>query len=181
MSKSVRRILDGLYFAGGVASALCLLAIVCLIMLQILSRNFGFTFRGGPDYAGYSMAAASFLGFAYALNHGSHIRVSLFVHALGRYRFWGEVWCFGVGSIVATIFAWYACNFTYETYRFKDISSGLDATPLWIPQMPMAIGSVLLAICFWDNLVTLFLTRSDNIKDNSISEPTGQNASAGEH
>ncbi|MDJ0613504.1 MAG: TRAP transporter small permease [Rhizobiaceae bacterium] len=171
MGKSVRKILDGMYLAGGVAAALCLIAIVCLIVLQIASRNFGFAFRGGPDYAGYAMAAASFLGFAYALNHGAHIRVSLLVSALGRYRFWGELWCYGVGTAITSIFAWYACNFTYESYRFKDISSGLDATPLWIPQLSMAIGSILLAICFWDNLITLIMKREPNVLEGSVDEP----------
>ncbi|MEM7288983.1 MAG: TRAP transporter small permease [Pseudomonadota bacterium] len=170
MAKSVRKILDGMYLAGGIAAALCLIAIVCLIVLQIASRNFGFPFRGGPDYAGYAMAAASFLGFAYALNHGAHIRVSLLVSALGKYRFWGEVWCYGVGTAITSIFAWFACNFTYESYRFNDISSGLDATPLWIPQLSMAAGSLLLALCFWDNLITLLMTRSSNIHETSVSE-----------
>jgi len=165
MGKSLRRLLDGLYLAGGIVAAFFLLTIVSLIILQVAARNFGFAFRGAPDYAGYSMAAASFLSFAYALNHGAHIRVSLLIHALGKYRFWGEVWCYGVATATATIFAWFACKFTYESYRFNDISSGIDATPLWIPQMAMAIGSVLLAISFWDNLITLFLKGKPNVNE----------------
>ncbi len=170
MKKTVRRILDGLYLAGGIASALCLIGIVTLIVLQIASRNIGFSFRGGPDYAGYAMAAASFLGFAYALNHGAHIRVTLMISAMGRYRYWGEVWCFIVGTAISTVFAWFACKFTYESYRFNDISSGLDATPLWIPQLSMAVGSILLAICFWDNLITLLFTKKPNVIESSITD-----------
>jgi len=174
MKHTVRRCLDSLYLAGGIAAALCLVTIVCLIVLQIASRNFGFPFRGGPDYAGYAMAAGSFLGFAYALNHGSHIRVSLLVSALGKYRFWGEVWCYCIGTIITTTFAWFACKFTYESYKFNDISSGLDATPLWIPQISMAVGSILLAICFWDNLVVLISSGSANVRENLISKTEGE-------
>ncbi|MEM8648905.1 MAG: TRAP transporter small permease [Pseudomonadota bacterium] len=170
MKKTVRRILDGLYLAGGIASALCLIGIVTLIVLQIASRNIGFSFRGGPDYAGYAMAAASFLGFAYALNQGAHIRVTLMISAMGRYRYWGEVWCFIVGTAISNVFAWFACKFTYESYRFNDISSGLDATPLWIPQLSMAVGSILLAICFWDNLITLLFTKKPNVIESSITD-----------
>jgi TRAP-type C4-dicarboxylate transport system permease small subunit len=36
---------------------------------------------------------------------------------------------------------------------FNDISTGNDATPLWIPQIAMAVGTVLLAIAFVDELV----------------------------
>ena len=32
-------------------------------------------------------------------------------------------------------------------------AKGQDATPIWIPQLAMSVGAVLLAICFWDNLV----------------------------
>lgn len=162
MGKSIRRILDGLYLAGGIAAAIFLISIVVIILLQVASRNFGFPFRGGAQYAGYAMAAASFLSFAYALNHGAHIRVSLLLTVLGRHRYWGEVWCYFAGMVTSTIFAWYACKFTWESRRFNDISSGLDATPLWIPQLAMAAGSVLLALCFWDNLVTLLRTGKTN-------------------
>jgi TRAP-type C4-dicarboxylate transport system permease small subunit len=169
MPNILRRTLDGIYLAGGIASAFCLIAIVCLIILQIASRNFGFAFRGGADYAGYAMAAASFLGFAYALNHGAHIRVSLLVNSLGKYRFWGELWCFGIATVVSTLFAWFACKFTYNTYRFNDVSSGLDATPLWIPQVTMAVGSVILALSFWDNLVTLIVEKRTNVRESGLA------------
>lgn len=163
MRTLIRKTLDGLYKASGAASALCLIAIVVLILLQVASRYFGFAFRGGSDYSGYAMAAASFFGFSYALNHASHIRVSLLLTWLGRRRYLGELWCFVVGTATATVFAWFACSFTYDTWRFKDVSSGLDATPLWIPQLSMAIGSVIFAICFWDNLISLLLTGKSNL------------------
>ncbi|MEM1366302.1 MAG: TRAP transporter small permease [Pseudomonadota bacterium] len=168
MHQTIRKWLDRLYLASGIASALCLIAIVSLILLQVASRTFGFAFRGGSDYSGYAMAAASFLGFAYALNTGSHIRVSLLLNNLGRYRHWGEVWCYGVATAATTYFAYHACIFTYQTWRFKDVSSGLDATPLWIPQMSMAVGSVIFAICFWDNLLTLLLRRRSNIVEGGL-------------
>ncbi|MEL6751846.1 MAG: TRAP transporter small permease [Pseudomonadota bacterium] len=173
----MRTFLDRLYLASGIISALCLLAIVTLILLQVASRAFGFPFRGGSDYSGYAMAAASFFGFAYALQHGAHIRVSLLLTALGRFRFLGEVWCYALGTALTTYFAYQACLFTHQTWRFKDVSSGLDATPLWIPQMSMAVGSVIFAIAFWDNLVTLLTTSKARVK---AEELDGQNVGAGE-
>ena len=165
---TVRKALDALYLASGIVAALALVSIVALILLQSASRIFVFPFRGGSDYAGYAMAAASFFGFAYALQHGAHIRVSLLLTALGRHRFWGEVWCYGLGTVLTVWFAWQACEFTYESWRFKDVSSGLDATPLWIPQMGMAIGSVIFAIAFIDNLVSLVATGRARVVDQTL-------------
>ena len=80
-ARALRRALDALYLAGGVVAALFMIAILVLIVLQMLARWTGQVFPGATDYAGYCMAAASFFAFAYALNHGAHIRVSLMLTA----------------------------------------------------------------------------------------------------
>ena len=171
--RTVRRALDALYLASGILAALALVAIVALILLQVGSRLFAIPFRGGSDYAGYAMAAASFFGFAYALQHGAHIRVELLLTALGRRRFWGEVWGYGLGVLLTSHFAWQASVFTYESWKFKDVSSGLDATPLWIPQIAMAAGSVVFAIAFIDNFVSLLLTGSPRVRESGIEDEGG--------
>jgi TRAP-type C4-dicarboxylate transport system permease small subunit len=168
--KRLRQALDWLYILGGVLAALFLIAILLLIVLQMLARWTGEVFPGAPDYAGYCMAAASFFAFAYALNHGAHIRVSLLLNAMGSKRWWGEVWCFSVGSVLSTYFAFYAVKANYWSNLLNDISQGQDATPIWIPQLAMSIGSVMLAICFWDNLVRLVFTGAHGMKSNVIAE-----------
>ncbi|MEL6503177.1 MAG: TRAP transporter small permease [Pseudomonadota bacterium] len=167
----IRKGLDALYAACGAIAALAILAIVTLILMQVAARAFDFPFRGGADYAGYAMAAASFFGFAYALQHGAHIRVSLLLSVLGKHRFWGEVWCYGFAAVLSSWFAYHACLFTYQTWRFKDVSSGLDATPLWIPQVSMAVGSVVFAIAFIDNFVSLFVTGEARVKSGELETP----------
>ena len=166
----LRITLDRLYVLGGVIAALFLIAILTLILIQMLARWTGEVFPGAPDYAGYCMAAASFFAFAHALNHGAHIRVSIVLNALGKKRFWGELWCFSIGALLATYFAWYAVKATYWSKLLNDISQGQDATPIWIPQLSMAVGSVVLAICFWDNVVRLLFTGSHAIKVTKIDE-----------
>lgn len=160
----LRRFLDGLYLASGVVAALFLIAILVLIIVQMLARWTGEVFPGAPDYAGYCMAAASFFAFAYALNHGAHIRVSIVLNALGTKRRWGETWCFAIGTALSTYFAYYAVKTTYWSRLLNDISQGQDATPIWIPQLAMASGSVLLAICFLDNLCRLIFTGKDAVR-----------------
>jgi TRAP-type C4-dicarboxylate transport system permease small subunit len=171
--RGVKTFLDRLYTAGGVLGALFLIAILCLIVVQMLARWFSWNvelIKGAPDYAGYCMAAASFLSFAYALNRGAHIRVSLLLSALGRFRYYGEIWCFAIGGAAATYLAWYAIKATYWSHKLNDISQGQDATPLWIPQIAMCVGAVLLAICFWDNLVRLFVDKQHAISIETVQE-----------
>ena len=41
----------------------------------------------------------------------------------------------------------------WQSHQFHDISTGNDATPLWLPQLAMAVGTAVLAIAFIDELV----------------------------
>lgn len=167
------KLLDRLYIAGGVIGALLLVAILMLIVAQMLARWFGWDvalIKGAPDYAGYCMAGASFMSFAYALNKGSHIRVSLLLSVLGRFRYFGELWCFAIGALASTYLAAYAIKATRWSHKLNDISQGQDATPLWIPQIAMSVGAVLLAVCFWDNLMRLLVSKEHAIKAETLNE-----------
>ena len=57
--------------------------ILCLIVGQMVSRWTGTVFPGGTEFAGYAMACTSFFALAYTLNHGAHIRVSIFLNMNG--------------------------------------------------------------------------------------------------
>ena len=169
-ARALRRILDGLYLGGGIVAACFLVAILIIIVLQMLARWTGQVFPGATDYAGYCMATASFLAFAYALNHGAHIRVSLVLSAMGSKRRWGETFCFAVGTVIASYFAWYAVKGTYWSWKLNEISQGLDKTPVWIPQLSMAAGAILLAIAFWDHLVQLIFRGEHGIRTDLVDQ-----------
>ncbi len=168
MAMLVRRILDRTYKLSGYLAAVFLALILVLVSMQMFARWGGEMMTGAPDYTGYCMAAASFLALPYALNNGSHIRVSLFLNGLGKYRKLGELWCWAIASYLGCFFAYYAIKSTYESYRFNDISQGQDAWPLWIPQIAMCIGVTLFAISLVDNLITTLLTGKDNISADSV-------------
>ncbi len=167
----MRRFLDGLYLTCGVVAALCLIAILVLIVLQMLARWTGEVFPGAPSYAGYCMAGASFFAFAHALNRGSHIRVSILLNALGpRARRVLETWCFSLGALLAWYVAYYAAKATYFSWKFKDISQGQDATPLWIPQTAMVIGVIVFAIALSDHLFSLITTGKHRIQTETVEQ-----------
>ena len=151
--RAIRRILDFIYQAAGVLAALCLVGILLLIVAQMVARWTGEIFPGAANYAGYTMAAASFLAFANALNRGAHIRVSLVMNAVPKpIRRFMEIWCFAIASLVMWYFTYYAYWFTYWSWKFKEVSQAQDATPLWIPQSVMVIGGGILAIALTDHL-----------------------------
>lgn|SRR5690606_18598510 len=155
LGRTLRPWLDRLYDLCGGLAALFLVLLLLIIVAQMAARWSGQQFPGSTDYAGYCMAAASFLALAHTLNRGAHIRVSLLLLRLGRWRRAGELWCFTVGTALAWYFAWYAIRGVRVSYQLHDISQGQDATPLWIPQLAMALGTTLLAVALTDRLVQI--------------------------
>ncbi len=149
--------LQRLYAACGALAAVFLILMLLVILAQILTRWAGITFPGAPDYAGYFMAASSFFALAYALEHRTHIRVHLLLSRLeGRARWWLELWCLVIGTGLSWYFAWYAVRAVRISWQIGDVSQGQDATPLWIPQLAMAVGTVVLALAFLDHLLRVW-------------------------
>lgn len=156
----MRRALDALYDGAAWLAALCMLGLLAMVLLAIASRQLGWQVSGTDAYAGYLMAGAGFLALAHTLKKGEHIRVTLLLSALrGGARRGLELWALAAATLLALLWAYYACRLAWQSHEFSDISTGNDATPLWIPQLGMAVGSVVFAIAFVDELVLELLGR----------------------
>lgn len=153
-SNRVRRLLNGLYDGAAWLAALCMVGLLAMVLLAILSRQFHFYVPGTDAYAGYLMAASSFLALAHTLKRGEHIRVTLLLSSLkGGARRGLEIWALAAASALALMSAYYSARLTWQSHSFHDISTAADATPLWMPQLAMAVGTAILAIAFIDELV----------------------------
>ena len=150
----VGRALDRLYGASAALAAVAMVMLLVMVLLSIASRQLGFNVPGVDAYAGYMMAAAGFLALAHTLKRGEHIRVTLLLSALhGGPRRGLEIWALAAASLLAALFAAYSCKLAWQSYTFHDISTSNDATPLWLPELAMAVGTVVFAIAFVDELV----------------------------
>ncbi|MCF8168968.1 MAG: TRAP transporter small permease subunit [Rhodoferax sp.] len=150
----MRRLLNFLYNGAAAVAALCMVGLLSMVVLSIVSRQMGFNVRGIDAYAGYLMAGAGFLALAHTLKMGEHIRVTLVLNALGGGpRRALEVWSLGVASLLSCLLAYYSCKLAWQSLEFNDVSTGNDATPLWIPQLTMALGTVVFAIAFVDDFI----------------------------
>jgi TRAP-type C4-dicarboxylate transport system permease small subunit len=150
----MRKLLDALYDGAAWLAALSMIGVLVMVMLSIISRLIGFHMPGTDAYAGYAMAGAGFMALAHTLKRGEHIRVTLLIGALkGSLRRALELWSLVLASALAWLFAFYSCRLAWQSKMFNDISTGNDATPLWIPQLGMALGTVIFAIAFLDEAV----------------------------
>lgn len=162
----MRKALDTLYRGSGILAAVFLAAICAVVLLQVganvidviatwtTGHAIGLVIPSYAEFAGFFLAATSFLALAYTLRNGAHIRVSLILQRMTPVqRRVSEVWCTGVGTVMSAYFAYYTVGLILESYEFHDVSPGMVVVPLWIPQIFMAVGLVVLTVALLDSFV----------------------------
>ncbi|MEQ1805343.1 MAG: TRAP transporter small permease [Burkholderiaceae bacterium] len=150
----MRRALDTLYSATAGLAAVFMVGLLVMVLLSIVGRQLHFNVPGVDAYAGYMMAGAGFLALAHTLKQGEHIRVTLLVTRFtGQARRRIELWALAAASCLGVLMAIYSCKLAWQSHVYHDISTANDATPLWLPQLSMALGSVVFAIGLIDEFV----------------------------
>ena len=150
----MRRLLDGLYLWAGYAAAACLVMIFVLMMIMSVGRQFGLNIPSGDDFAAWAMAAMAFLGMAHTFKRGEMIRVGLLLEKLkGGPKHFFEVLALTVALAYLVFFTWHAYEYVRFSRMSNDMSSGVVAVPLWIPQLAFLAGLTILTIAVLDELI----------------------------
>jgi TRAP-type C4-dicarboxylate transport system permease small subunit len=150
----LRRSLDKLYLLAGGIGAFFVALIALFMVGQSVLREFGVSTGAVNDYVAWFCAAAGFFTMAHALKHGDFVRVSLLIERAGpKTRHVMELVSLGIATVAVIYLAYWACKFTYESWVFKEMSQGLVAVPIWIPQLSFAVGSILLVIAVVDEFI----------------------------
>jgi TRAP-type C4-dicarboxylate transport system permease small subunit len=151
---TLRRALDALYDGAGVVAGVALIGTLVFVLIGIGGRLAHFHLPGTDAYAGYCMAAAGFLALAHTLKRGEHIRVTLIVeHLSPARRRTLEITALAIATLLAALFAFYSVRLAFQSWQFNDVSTANDATPLWLPQLAMAAGTLTLFVAVVDELV----------------------------
>lgn len=141
------RVLDRLYLLGAWMAGALLILLCCLVLYSILARLMGWFAGGASDIAGYVMATGTFMALSYTFRSSGHIRVTILSQRfVGAQRRAFEIWAHGVIAGVAIFIAYYMTRLMLDSMEFGDRSEGADAILLWIPQTPVAVGSILFAL-----------------------------------
>ena len=150
----IRIALDRLYLVAGWAAGGFMILIFTLMMALSAGRPLGINLSTGDDFVAWCMAAMAFLGLAYTFRAGEMIRVGVVIDQLGeRPRRAIEIAALVIGTGFVGFFAWHAVRMNYESWRFNDMSQGVIAVPLWVPQLGYSAGLVILLTAFIDELV----------------------------
>ncbi|MBX3610891.1 MAG: TRAP transporter small permease subunit [Hydrogenophaga sp.] len=130
-------------------ASVAMLAAFASVSLGVMARLMRWDIPGLDAYAGYAIAAALFLALPGTLVRGEHIRVTLVLDRLpAGWRRGFEWWCLLAGLALSLYTAWYAGQLVWISHLTHDVSPAADATPLWLPQLAMALGCIGLALAF---------------------------------
>ena len=113
----MRRFLERLYSASGVAAAVCLASIAVVMLAQAAMREFGMLLRGADDIVAWLCAASAFLALGHTFRHGELIRVSIVIERLpAPARRVTEFATLGLALLIVAYIAYAAVSFVYESW-----------------------------------------------------------------
>jgi len=128
------------------AAGLLLVALTVLIGVEILVRGVaGKSTLIADEYSGYLFVWITMIGFAHALQSGAFLRVDNLVSRMGpRGQALADVLSATAGVLVSGACVYATGTLTMASWRFGTVSIQPSATPLWIPQLILPIGYVVL-------------------------------------
>jgi TRAP-type C4-dicarboxylate transport system permease small subunit len=161
------RFLDKLFTWSGYLAGIFLVAIAVLVSAQIVARMLNQQIPSADEFAGYCLAASSFLGLAYSFRSGSHIRVTLLTGRLpSKAQRIVLLLVLAFTAAMIGIWAFNSAALVYESWDFQEMSTGILKYPIWIPQISMAIGVSLFCLAIVEDLVNVLLNREPNFEKN---------------
>lgn len=158
---------DRLFTWSGYLAGIFLVAIAVLVTAQIIARFLNQQIPSADEFAGYCLAASSFLGLAYSFRSGSHIRVTLLTSKLSHKA--QRILLLLVLAFTASMIGIWAFNsalLVYESWEFKEMSTGIIKYPIWIPQVSMGIGVTLFCLAVLEDLINVIRDQEPNFEKN---------------
>ena len=154
----MRAALNAIYKGSGLLAGFFLVALAVMSLIQIGGRLLDFAAYSYDEFAGYCMAASSFLGLAWTLRCNEQIRMTLVINsAKGGLRRGLEFNCLAIAIAITGYFAWSSVEMVWTSHMLNDVSQGLVPIKLWIPQSGMALGLIILLLAFVDDLLVTLL------------------------
>lgn len=146
--RAVIQIIDRISRWGGYFSAVCILLMTLLILVETVVRMVaGSSIFIAEEYSAYLMANFVMLGLAYTLRENGHIKVNLLLSRLrqrakGAFRLAACL----LGLAVFVLLTYQLFLLAVDNFQSGRQSMNITKTPIYIPQAGLVIGSALMAL-----------------------------------
>jgi TRAP-type C4-dicarboxylate transport system permease small subunit len=128
---------------------LCCAALVAMMVMtsaEVFTRAvFNYSFQITDDLGGYLLVGITFLSLAVCQVRRSFHHIEFVQGRLSRRgRAWSSLLFTGVSIVFIALLAWQLIGFEIDAWYSGDVAPTTLAAPLWIPQMVMPIGALIL-------------------------------------
>jgi TRAP-type C4-dicarboxylate transport system permease small subunit len=149
-------VLQKLYDGCGVGAAASIFLMGSFVVAGIVLRIVHITIPGAIEVPSFCLVSASFLALAHTFRHNVHIRISVLTQYLPpRPRRFFEMFALLVAGVASIWLTFYAGRMAWEAFIFNDRSEGMLPIPLWIPQLLMTMGILMLSISVVEEFVRM--------------------------
>ncbi len=140
----------------GLASGFCILLVGLILFVEVVLRYAGHPTQWIPETSVYLFCGAMLCGAAYTLQQGSHVRVELLImHLPLRVRIWLDVATALGGAAFCALVTVHAWEHLADVLLTGETTPTAMRVPLWITDLPLFVGFVLLTLQFLAIALTL--------------------------
>lgn len=129
-----------------------------IVILEIITRNlFDFSYEMSEELGGYIIVGITFLSLSVCQVYRSYHHVQFIQTRLPpRLRAMSHLLFDLLSLAFCAVLIWQLTRYVLQSWRSGDVAPTLLATPLWIPQTLMPIGSVAVTVSLLRSAVLNF-------------------------
>ncbi len=149
---------------GAYISAFFMLLIVAIITTEIFLRSlFDKSLLISDEYSAYFMVASIFFGLAYTLKEGKHIKITILTSRIKNKKisFFLQLIVYFLAFAISSYACYYSFLMVNETRTLDMRADSIAETPLWIPEISVFLGFLLLCL----QLIAMILKKLMNKED----------------
>jgi TRAP-type C4-dicarboxylate transport system permease small subunit len=143
---AVSRIAALVSHAFGAVSTAMILLVLAITAVNVIARYLaGAPIRGAEEATGFLVVAIVMFGAAEAYRCGDHIKIDVLSN---RFSLRTQLWLEGIShicvAVISGVLVWTGWHTVAFSRAFGAYSSGYLEIPLWIPQLALVAGGILL-------------------------------------
>jgi TRAP-type C4-dicarboxylate transport system permease small subunit len=146
--RGLLKVIDLLCGAGAAVGALACLALAVMLVVEVITTSFlAWSQPWAVEYSGYLLAPTLFAGAGWTLSRGGHIRVAVLLDMMPPAMLRAVDLACSAAALLVTAYVTQAL--THNALRSLEIGTVSyypSRTPVWIPQMVLAVGWGLLTL-----------------------------------
>jgi C4-dicarboxylate transporter DctQ subunit len=148
--KALYRISDQLINIGAYLSGFFIILTTFMIFYEVVSRGmFNHPTIWSTELSIYAIMGSCFFGSAYAVRTYSHITVDLLINNVNdRIKTLLAYLSNALGLVFSIIFTFYGFHHVMKTMELGITSSSLLRVPMYLPELILPVGGVLMCLAF---------------------------------